>query len=115
MVDSPFVDGVCNARKRKICDIDEISSQNVLKGFKLSRVLRDDPKRKIISVVGHFERGEDVENDQAVLILEKLPFDKTTIGQSISLEDRKTVENLKNDIYSVHMMYAVQSQPGTLS
>ena len=105
--------GKSAAKKRKCSDAetDRLSSTpaNIFKEFKLDRILRDDPKLKMITLVGRFEN--ETKSD-AVVLLERFPFDRTSIAETLSSEEGKTKETLKNDIYSTHTVFTPRATAG---
>lgn len=106
--------GESAAKKRKCSDVEidrlGLPSANIFKDFKLDKILRDDSKNKMITLVGKFENDE--KESDAVVLVERLPFDKTLIAETLSSEEGRTKETLKNDIYSTHTIFTPRTTAG---
>ncbi|KAK7093810.1 m7GpppX diphosphatase-like [Littorina saxatilis] len=107
------VAGDCGeAKKRKLSggepDIPVSPSPSVFRKFRVDKILREDQRNKLITVVGKF--GNEAEKD-AVVLVERLPLDKTFVEQALAAEDAMTKETLKNDIYSTHSVYTPRAFP----
>ena len=102
------------AKKRKLSDDGETdtNSTNVFKGLQLERILREDQRNKLITFVGRF--GNDEDQKDAVVLLERLPFDKETLEGALTAEDGKTLETLHNDIYSTHNVFSPRRIAGII-
>jgi hypothetical protein len=102
------------AKKRKLSDTDDMTtvSQNVFKGLRVDRVLREDQRNKLITVLAKFPDHEHHGEKDAVILLERLPFDKKSVSEWLPSEDGKTLETLSNDIYSTHTVYSPRTIPG---
>lgn len=109
---NPADDGTRKKRRMDESDDDEDDLENVddsaLKGFHLTKVLREDVRHKSINVLGKFEGGDD----DAVLLLERKPFLKETLGSLLS-KHTSTIATLENDIYSTHTAFPPPALSGT--
>ncbi|KAL8601446.1 hypothetical protein ACOMHN_042450 [Nucella lapillus] len=93
-----------NEKKRKLSDGEvENSTSNVFKNFKLDRILRQDHKNKLVTFLGRF--ADDEESKDAVVLLERLPFEESRIEGMLTSENGRTEETLKNNIYSTHNVF----------
>ena len=85
------------AKKRRLEGGDTPDSNETFNGFSVHKILREDSRHKSITLQGKFRDSED----DAVLLLEKRPFDKESVNKLLSTV-RRTKETLKNDIYSTY-------------
>ncbi|XP_076472346.1 m7GpppX diphosphatase-like [Babylonia areolata] len=93
-----------NTKKRKLSDEEtDKTSLNVFQGFRLEKVLRQDHKHKLVTLLGKF--ADDKEKKDAVVLLERLPFEATQIVEALTSDDSRTKETLKNFIYSTHSVF----------
>ena len=68
-----------------------------LRGFKLVKILSESIDRKTMFLHGQFE-GSD---DQAVVLLEKKPFNEQTLS-SVTSSDTSLTLDLHNDVYGTY-------------
>lgn len=86
------------AKKRKIVDeSDELPS---FEGFEIKKILNENAKQKYIFLHGRFAN----KTDDAVVLLEKSPFDREHVNQILS-PNTDMVQTLHNDIYSTYSAY----------
>lgn len=100
-------------KKRKLSNeqFEITESQNIFKHLKVDRILRNDSKNKMLVVLGKFSRKADVDEKNAVVLLEKLPFDNDSVAEALTADDGKTEETLKNDIYSTYKVFSSKAVP----
>lgn len=101
-----------NQKKRKLSNLNENISQtqkNAFENMRVVKILREDVRNKLVTILGRFADAEE----DAVLLLEKKPFDKNSIAETLTASDSTTVETLKNDIYSTHDVFFSRTLPGT--
>ncbi|KAK7471421.1 hypothetical protein BaRGS_00035909 [Batillaria attramentaria] len=95
------------AKKQKLSDEgvpgDAKQEANAFQNLEIVKVLREDSKLKLITVLGRFT---GVAGKEAVVLLERLPFHKEKVADVLSSEDGRTEETLKNDIYSTHNVFS---------
>ncbi|XP_005103893.1 m7GpppX diphosphatase [Aplysia californica] len=114
------------AKKRKLSgDESEMlasssSNMSAFKEFKLIKVLREDDRHKLINLHGSLplKKSDDdsgsgpvdsnSEESDAVVVLERKPFDPTSIEECI--RQTKTKETLHNDIYSTFEIFSTPNK-----
>ncbi|XP_064606734.1 m7GpppX diphosphatase-like [Liolophura sinensis] len=103
-------DGACEP-PRKIAKLDisgdneadkesEVSPRCTFEGFKIDKVLNDNPQNKILFLQGRFDGSEN----KAVVLLEKTPF-CTDNANHLLCKDTNLKETLQNDIYHTYDVY----------
>ncbi|KAL5014599.1 hypothetical protein ScPMuIL_008869 [Solemya velum] len=89
------------AKKQKIVDSeDESDKMASFKGFEIVKILNENAKQKCVFLQGRFAN----KTGNAVVLLEKSPFDREHVGQILS-KNTDLVETLQNDIYSTYSAY----------
>lgn len=78
----------------------EVSPRRTFEGFKIDKVLNDNPQNKILFLQGQFDGSED----KAVVLLEKTPFCADRASQLLS-DETNLKETLQNDIYHTYDVY----------
>ncbi|XP_002127473.2 m7GpppX diphosphatase [Ciona intestinalis] len=84
---------------------DATASRKSLSGVELVSVLNDKTSQKAIFLHGRIASAKsDQTDDDAVIILEKKPFDQSQLQEILSSQTKLTVD-LENDIYSTYTAY----------
>lgn len=97
-------------RKHDVEIINEKDSDTcVFRDFQICRILREDARNKMIILHGNFE-GDP--SKDAVVILEKLPFVREKLQNTLRSKESKTETTLSNDIYSTHQVFSARIVPG---
>ncbi|KAK6173523.1 hypothetical protein SNE40_016956 [Patella caerulea] len=99
-------EGENDASQTKRMKYSDGEGSRVLKDFSVTKILKEDSKVKLMAIHGKFEGA----NDDAVLLLEKLPFASKTVNAMLTGSNLH--ETLKNDIYSTYEAVSPPSFPG---
>ncbi|XP_025081758.1 m7GpppX diphosphatase-like [Pomacea canaliculata] len=96
-------------RKHDVEIINEKDSDTcVFRDFQICRILREDARNKMVILHGNFE-GDP--SKDAVVILEKLPFVREKLQNTLRSKESKTETTLSNDIYSTHQVFSARIVP----